>query len=585
MKELKFLFKLMAKYQPFMFVLIGLYGIFIGLSPFVWILSPAYILKNADKPLSSFLIFFIVLIIFSSLVSFFDSFIMNNYRMRMNKIRYRFLRMVTAYSLYLDYDKQKDKEEIEKINNAKKACENPFTGAGGIMMNLPGVVGIIFSLSGFVWIFSLMGPRLLSLILITTLISFKLTYNMTGLYHVYYEEQSNNWNIFAKLNYGLRNPESKQDILVYDFISLFRSYYMDKNKERINAYRDINKKGMRILTLGQLVSLLRDACIFYWLVKSILMKEIDMGDFFMFFTAIFAFINFGDQIKWQVSNFRNSFASFKYFFGILKDDKNKEIKDEVYPLEDLDECTIEFKNVSFTYPTSEKVVLKNVNFIMEDGQSIALVGENGAGKSTLALLLCGLYKPSSGQILLNGKNIEDFGKSYRKLVGAIFQDSLLLPFSIKENITLDTKDKDLTEIYKKTKLDEIIKKYKKGEDQYLLRTLDQSGVDLSGGQKQRVFLARALNKESSKILVLDEPTAQLDALAERELYMLYDKLAKDKSSLFISHRLASTKFCDKVVFLKDGRIIGNDSHDNLMRTNEEYRELYNIQAKNYREEI
>lgn len=119
----------------------------------------------------------------------------------------------------------------------------------------------------------------------------------------------------------------------------------------------------------------------------------------------------------------------------------------------------------------------------------------------------------------------------------------------------------------------------------MLRTLDQSGVDLSGGQKQRVFLARALNKESSKILVLDEPTAQLDALAERELYMLYDKLAKDKSSLFISHRLASTKFCDKVVFLKDGQIIGNDSHDNLMRTNEEYRELYNIQAKNYREEI
>src|SRR5699024_2498974 len=110
--------------------------------------------------------------------------------------------------------------------------------------------------------------------------------------------------------------------------------------------------------------------------------------------------------------------------------------------------------------------------------------------------------------------IEDFGKAYRKIVGAIFQDSLLLPFSIKENITLDTKDKDLTEIYKKTKLDEIIKKYKKGEDQYLLRTLDQSGVDLSGGQKQRVFLARALNKESSKILVLDEPTAQLDALAE-----------------------------------------------------------------------
>lgn len=585
MKELKFLFRQMAKYEPFMFVLIGLYGIFIGLSPFIWILSPAYILKNTDKDLSFFLLFFIGLIIISSIVSFFDSFIMNNYRMRMNKIRYRFIRMVTAYSLYLDYDKQKDKEEIEKINNAKKACDNVFMGAGGIMMNLPIVFSIIFSLSGFVWIFSLMGWKLLLLILLTTAISFKLTYQMTKLYHVYYKEQSNNWNVFSKLNYELRNPQSKKDILIYDFVSLFKSYYMERNKERIEAYRSINNKGIRIFTLGQVISLFRDGCIFYWLVKSIILKTIDIGDFFMFFTAIFAFISFGDQIKWQISNFRNSFASFKYFFGIMEEKEEREKEENILALEKFDKCRIEFKNVYFSYPASDKEVLKNINFTIEDGQSIALVGENGAGKSTLALILCGLYKPTSGKILINGTDVEKFGKSYRKLVAAIFQDSLLLPFSIKENITMNSRDKDLTEIYKKTRLDELIDKYEKKDDQILLRTIDQSGVDLSGGQKQRIFLARALNKEDTKILVLDEPTAQLDALAERELYMLYDKLSAGKSSVFISHRLASTKFCDKVIFLKDGEIIGEDSHERLMEVNEEYRELYEIQAKNYREDI
>ncbi|MDD7306269.1 MAG: ABC transporter ATP-binding protein [Peptoniphilaceae bacterium] len=584
MKELKFLFKLMAKYEPLMFVLIGLYGIFMGLSPFIWIVSPAYILKNANNPLSSFLVFFVLLIIFSSLTSFFDSFIMNNYRMRMNNIRYRFIRMVISYSLYLDFDKQKDKEEIEKINNAKNACISPFSGAGGIMMNLPYLFGILFSLAGFIWIFSMMGPLLLLIVGITSIISFKLTYKITGLYHAYYDEQSNNWNIFSKLNYELRNSQSKQDILVYDFLSIFRSYYMEKNKERIDGFKAINKKGIRLLSLAQLISLFRDGCIFYWLVVSILKNEIDMGDFFMFFTAIFSFINFGDQIKWQISNFRNSFASFKYFFEILnnKEDDGQNIS---YDIENLDTYTIEFKNVSFSYPSSDKEVLKNINLTIKEGESLALVGENGAGKSTLALILCGLYKPTSGEVLLNGINIREFGKAYNKIVAAIFQDSLLLPFSIKENITLNTKDKDLSEIYKKTKLDELISKYKKGEDQYLLRTIDQNGVDLSGGQKQRIFLARALNKASAKILILDEPTAQLDALAEKELYLLYNDLYKDKSSIFISHRLASTRFCDKVIFLKDGKIEGYDSHQGLMGTNQEYRELYEIQAKNYREEI
>ena len=173
--------------------------------------------------------------------------------------------------------------------------------------------------------------------------------------------------------------------------------------------------------------------------------------------------------------------------------------------------------------------------------------------------------------------------NYRDIVSAIFQDSLLLPFTIRENVSLDNNSSNIDDIYKTTGLDKIIEKYDKKDQQPLLRTLDEEGVDLSGGQKQRIFLSRALNKKTSKILILDEPTAQLDALAERELYMLYDKLSEHMSSIFISHRLASTKFCDRVIFLKNGEIIGNDSHENLIKTNEEYKDLYEIQAKNYKE--
>lgn len=569
----------MAKYEPSMFLLIVLYSISIGLRPFIWIVSPAYILKNTDKPFSYFVIFFLILLIVSAISSFFDSFIMNNYRMKMNNIRYNCIRMVTRYSLYLPFDKQKDKIEIEKINNALKACQSPFDGVGGIMMSLPPIGALIFSISGFVWIFSKMGYLLLLLILVTTTIYFVINYKSTLVYTRYWEKMSPNWNIFTKLNYQLRNPESKQDILIYDFIRLFKSYYMKTNKDRISAYNDANKKAITIYTLARLVSFIRDIAIFYWLITSILNGVIDIGDFYMFFTAIFAFITFNDEYTWIISNIKNGMASFGYFFDIMEEN----IDEVGEKLENTEKTVIEFRNVSFKYPNTDKYVLKDINFTIHDKESLALVGENGAGKSTLVLLLCGLYKPTSGEILLNGVNINKYGANYRDIVSAIFQDSLLLPFSIKENVSLDNNSSNIDDIYKTTGLDKIIQKYDKKDQQTLLRTLDEEGIDLSGGQKQRIFLSRALSKKTSKILILDEPTAQLDALAERELYMLYDKLSEHMSSIFISHRLASTKFCDRVIFLKNGEIIGNDSHENLIKTNEEYKDLYEIQAKNYKE--
>ncbi len=497
----------------------------------------------------------------------------------MNNIRYNCIRMITRYSLYLPFDKQKDKIEIEKINNALKACQSPFDGVGGIMMSLPPIGALIFSISGFVWIFSKMGYLLLLLILVTTTIYFVINYKSTLVYTRYWEKMSPNWNIFTKLNYQLRSPESKQDILIYDFIRLFKSYYMKTNKNRIDEYNDANKRAITIYSLARLVSFIRDIAIFYWLITSILKGVIDIGDFYMFFTAIFAFITFNDEYTWIISNIKNGMASFGYFFDIMEEN----IDDVGEKLENPQKTEIEFRNVSFKYPNTDKYVLKDINFTIHDKESLALVGENGAGKSTLVLLLCGLYKPTSGEILLNGVNINKYGANYRDIVSAIFQDSLLLPFTIRENVSLDNNSSNIDDIYKTTGLDKIIEKYDKKDQQTLLRTLDEEGVDLSGGQKQRIFLSRALNKKTSKILILDEPTAQLDALAERELYMLYDKLSEHMSSIFISHRLASTKFCDRVIFLKNGEIIGNDSHDNLIKINEEYKDLYEIQAKNYKE--
>lgn len=579
MTEFKFLMRKMAKLEPLMFLLIALYGLFVGIKPFLWIISPAFILKNYSTNPEIFPIFFIGLFFISSLISFFDSFIMGNYRMRMNHVRYKMMNMVTEYSLYLPYAQKKEKSESEKINNAMMAVRSPWEGAGGIMMDLPNVFAMLTSIAGFLWIFLRMDSWLLLTTLTITVISSLILNKIPKTYDKYWASMSPNWNKFAKLNNEMKSPLSKQDILIYNSVDLFKSYYGKTNRDRIGELSRVNSKTLGFFSLANVINLLRDGIIMYWLLTSLISGRIDIGDFYVYFTAIFAFIEFNRQSMWVYSDIRRNYTMFKPFFRIIE--VFKDDREEIYP----DKLEITFDDVSFKYPKSKDYVLKNISFTIRNGESIALVGENGAGKSTLALILAGFYKPTEGRILINDKDLEDSKIDYKKLVSAVFQDSSLLPFSFKENVLLSSEDRDINHIYSLTHLDEIIEKYDKKDRQSLLRILDSEGVDLSGGQKQRLFLSRAIAKEKSKILILDEPTAQLDALNERELYMLYDELIENKSSIFISHRLASTKFCDRIIYLRDGKILAEGSHDELIKTCPDYRDLYELQAKNYKEAL
>lgn len=567
----------MATLEPIMFLLIALYGLFVGLKPFLWIISPAYILENYQTNPKVFPIFFIGLFFISSLISFFDAFVMGNYRMRMNHVRYKLMNMITEYSLYLPYAKKKEKKESEKISDAMKAVESPWGGAGGIMMNLPMIFSMVISITGFLWIFTSMDLWVLATTIVLTIVSWLFLNEVPKFYDLYWEEMSPNWDKFAKLNNEMKSPLSKQDILIFDIFRIFKTYYSKTNISRINRLDEINKQSLRFFTISNIINLIRDSLIIYWLMTGLINGRISVANFYVYFTATFAFIEFNHQTMWFYSDTRKNFSQFRPFFNIIN--IYKKDKQEIYP----DQLEIVLDGVSFKYPGTDDYVLKDIDLKIVDSESIALVGENGAGKSTLALILAGLYEPTQGKILINGEDINKSHIDYKKLISAVFQDSNLLPFSFKENILMSTKDKNLDDIYKMTHLDEIINKYEKKDDQTLLRILDNDGVDLSGGQKQRLFLARAIAKSKAKLLILDEPTAQLDALNERELYMLYDDLTRDKSSIFISHRLASTKFCDRIIYLKYGKILANGTHDELMKTCEDYKDLYNLQAKNYKE--
>lgn len=246
---------------------------------------------------------------------------------------------------------------------------------------------------------------------------------------------------------------------------------------------------------------------------------------------------------------------------------------------------IEFVNVSFKYPNTESYVLKNVSLKIKGGKRLAIVGYNGAGKTTLIKLLCRLYEPTEGEILCDGINIRDIKyKDYMNILSVVFQDFKLFSFAAWENVTLnrDVDNERLMYCIEQCGLGEKISSLPKGINTSVGREFDEEGIEFSGGEGQKLASARALYKDGS-ISIMDEPTAALDPIAENELYHRFDNIIGEKTALYISHRLASARFCDRIAVFANGAVVEEGTHDELMTLGGVYCEMFNKQAEYYRE--
>ena len=251
--------------------------------------------------------------------------------------------------------------------------------------------------------------------------------------------------------------------------------------------------------------------------------------------------------------------------------------------------SIEFRDVTFTYPETDRPVLEHLNLTIRPGQKIALVGANGAGKTTLVKLLTGLYRPDSGEILLGGRSIESYSQEeYFDLIGTVFQEPFLMAFSIEENIACcDEQQADHQRVCRclqRAGLWERIERLPKGVKTPYTKELYEDGESFSGGEAQRLMLARALYKDAP-VMVLDEPTAALDPLAEAQMYAQYNNLTANKTSIFISHRLSSTQFCDRVLYLEGGKIVEDGTHQQLMALGGSYAKMFAYQAYYYQKRL
>ena len=248
---------------------------------------------------------------------------------------------------------------------------------------------------------------------------------------------------------------------------------------------------------------------------------------------------------------------------------------------------IEFSHVFYRYPKSDRWIVKDLSFVIEDGEKIALVGMNGAGKTTMIKLLCGLLIPTKGTIRINGVSSTDISREdYYRLFSTVFQDIHLFPASIQRNIVCSDEQIDpirFDDAVKKSGMDQVAQKFRDGLNTLLVAEVDADAVNLSGGQVQKLMLARAIYK-NAPILLLDEPTAALDPIAEKNIYLQYNEMAEGKVSVFISHRLASTVFCDRIFFMKNGIIAEEGTHEELIQKKGDYYEAFSVQSKYYQEE-
>ncbi|MEG2088306.1 MAG: ABC transporter ATP-binding protein, partial [Angelakisella sp.] len=244
-----------------------------------------------------------------------------------------------------------------------------------------------------------------------------------------------------------------------------------------------------------------------------------------------------------------------------------------------------FEHVSFHYPRTEALVLNDLSFSIAKGEKISIVGLNGAGKTTLIKLLCRLYQPTSGRILVNGQDIAQYEhQSYLAQLAAVFQDFKLFAFSIAENVSCGTAGdgRDTAALLEQVGLGDKLRELPAGQDTLLGKAYDKDGIDLSGGQKQKIAIARALYKRAS-LIILDEPTSALDPLAEAEIYRDFNRMTGGKTAIYISHRMSSSVFCDRILVLDDGRVVDFASHDALMEQGDSlYCRLFRSQAENYK---
>jgi len=417
-----------------------------------------------------------------------------------------------------------------------------------------------------------------------------LSYFTTRWQPAYFEKNKHHWEKESRKRNYLQslseNFSMAKDIKLYNLEGWLDKMMRDYQNYLLMWNKRCTLRGLFASILAGLMTFVQNGVAYVVLIGLLLAGKLTVGEFVFYFGLTGSIAGFLQGIIGSVAKLNTRAEKIAYYRDFYNY-PNTFNHGEGCPLP-TGPVTIELKDVHYRYDGAEKDTINGLNLTISAGESLALVGMNGAGKTTLIKLICGLYAPTSGEILVNGKHIHDYNiEEYYSMISAVFQDIKTIAFSMFEfvasvDLTRPTAREDAIAAMKLAEIYEKIEKLPNGIDTHLMKGIHDDSVDLSGGEMQKLVLARAIYKNGS-ILILDEPTAALDPIAENNLYLRYRELTEGKTSIYISHRFASTRFCDRIILLEDGVIAESGTHEELMTADGKYAEMFNVQSKYYKE--
>lgn len=505
--------------------------------------------------------------------------------------RYKMTDLVTRKQLSMFYQTYEQKKVRDLANRASIA-----TQMWGGVQPLTDIVyngfGMIENLLGYILfgsVISFASPWLVPILTIAPIVNIL---SVKAYDKWEYAHRSKMTDLNQKLGYVEELPDdfsAAKDIRIYSMASWLRECYHDLSEQRAKWDRTTVKKSFFSRIADLIVILIRDGGAYALLIYMFYNGEIGIDEFVLYFAAISSFAswvggiiscwNKANTVSLNLCDFRE-FVDYPEYDGIG-------IAQATDHMNTVPE--IEFRNVSFRYDGAEQDTIHDLSLRIKSGEKLALVGLNGAGKTTLVKLLCGLYRPTSGEIFFNGIPLSDFKREdYYKLVSPVFQEIRTAFFSLAETVsgksTAETDLKKAEICIRQAGLGSKIDALPNGIHTKLNKKVHINGTELSGGEAQKLMLARALYKDAP-LLILDEPTAALDPIAESKIYTEFNVMAKSKTSLFISHRLASTSFCDRIILLENGNITEEGTHQELIAANGKYKELFDMQSCWYKDDM
>lgn len=504
--------------------------------------------------------------------------------------RYKMTDLVTRKQLSMFYQtyEQKDVRDLASRASTATYMWNGVQPLTDIVYNGFGMIENLLGYILFGSVISFASPWLVPILTVAPVVNILSVkaYNKWE-----YAHRSKMTDLNQKLGHVEKLPDdfsAAKDIRIYSMATWLRECYRDLSEQRAKWDRSTVKKSFLSRTADLIVILIRDGGAYALLIHMFYNGEIGIDEFVLYFAAISSFASWvGGIIScWNKANTVSlTMCDFREFIDYPEYDGSGIAKAE----EQMNTVPeIEFRNVCFRYDGAEQDTIHNLSLRIKSGEKLALVGLNGAGKTTLVKLLCGLYRPTSGEIFFNGIPLSDFKREdYYKLISPVFQEIRTAFFSLAE--TVSGKSTDETDLKKaemcmrQAGLGAKIDALPNGIHTKLNKKVHENGTELSGGEAQKLMLARALYKDAP-LLILDEPTAALDPIAESKIYTEFNVMAKNKTSLFISHRLASTSFCDRIILLENGHITEEGTHQELIAANGKYKELFDMQSCWYQDD-